>query len=67
MPGCIELPNMCALNRIPGMLLDIMAANNKNIFPQRKRNIIFSVGGGGGGVNCGSGGRGQTNTILLSA
>ena len=45
MRECIELPNMCDLNRIPGMLSDILAANDKNIFPPRKRNIIFWVVG----------------------
>ena len=34
MRGSIELTNMCDSNWIPGMLLDILAANNKNIFPR---------------------------------
>ena len=62
MRGCIELPNMCDSNRIPGMLSDVLAANDKNIFPAKTQYNFLSRG-----VNCGLGGRGQTNIILLSA
>ena len=48
MRGSIELPNMCDLNRIPGMLSDVLVANDKNIFPRgwsrtNKHNFTFSL------------------------
>ena len=63
MCGYIELPILCDENRIPGMLSDIwLQTIKKYFFPARTQYNFFSRG-----VNCGSGGRGQTNIILLSA
>ena len=62
MCGSIELPNLCDKNLIPSMLLDISAASDKKKFFPCEKAKFFELG-----VYCWSGGRGQTNKILLSA